>query len=353
MLNLISKNRPLYDFSAPLVPEEAVPDDPLFAELVATAAFQRMKSIRFLGGIDYTLVPSPNGAQSNKRFTRYQHSLGVARLALHYCNIRDISFIDRRLIYAAALLHDIGHAPLSHSLEPVFQEIFGIGHHRATEDIITGRVPLGKDINETLCRYGVDTERVLALITGAELDFEGFFGGPINFDTIDAILRSQKYAGPNRNCPTPEAVIEAAIWRANDSDREIIDNFWSYKNFVYQRVINSHIGVMADFACQMFMRRHLKEMKVCDYFSTEEIMFCKLPGLRNLLTSPSFESKVMRLLDGPIHHKVRKFFINLSADFFARDDKGRYQQLKDVSVLIPNHDDAIKVTKTVWDLFDE
>lgn len=353
MLNLISKNRPLYDFSAPLVPEEAAHDDPLFTDLVATDAFQRMKSIRFLGGIDYTLVHSPNGVESNRRFTRYQHSLGVARLALHYCNIRDISLTNRRLIYTAALLHDIGHAPLSHSLEPVFQEVFGISHHRATEDIITGRVPLGKDINETLRRYGVDIERVLALIAGADLDFDGFFGGPINFDTVDAILRSQIYARLYQNLPNPEAVIEAAIRRSNDSDRDIVDQFWSYKNFIYQHVINSRTGVMVDFACRMFMRRHLKEVKKYDYFSTEEIMFCKLPGLRQLLKSPTFESEVVRLVDGPIQYKERKFFINSSADFFDRDDKGRYQQSKRSAVLTSKCDDSIEVMEMERDLFNE
>jgi HD superfamily phosphohydrolase len=96
--------------------------DPLFAELVATPAFQRLKSIRFLGGIDYLLVRAPNGAKGNIRYTRYQHSLGVARLALLYCEERGLSFSERRMIWVAALLHDVGHAPLSHSLEPVFQE---------------------------------------------------------------------------------------------------------------------------------------------------------------------------------------------------------------------------------------
>ena len=143
-------------------------DDQLFAELVSTSAFQRLKSIRFLGGIDYCLIRSPNGIKGNIRYTRYQHSLGVVRLAVGYSEMQALSFSDHRLVYVAALLHDIGHAPLSHSLEPVFAEVFGLEHHRATENVISGREPIGRDIYSILRRHGVDVERVIAIIAGKE-----------------------------------------------------------------------------------------------------------------------------------------------------------------------------------------
>jgi HD superfamily phosphohydrolase len=121
VLRAPERNRPAYNFSDPLDLKQMARYDPLFAELVATPAFQRLKSIRFLGGIDYLLVRVPNGANRNIRYTRYQHSLGVARLALLYGNQRGLSFSERRILYVAALLHDVGHAPLSHSLEPVLR----------------------------------------------------------------------------------------------------------------------------------------------------------------------------------------------------------------------------------------
>jgi HD superfamily phosphohydrolase len=81
-----------YDFSDPVDVKGVTGGDPLFAELVATPAFQRLKSVRFLGGIDYLLVRSPNGIGRNIRYTRYQHSLGVARLALLYSEERALIF---------------------------------------------------------------------------------------------------------------------------------------------------------------------------------------------------------------------------------------------------------------------
>jgi HD superfamily phosphohydrolase len=102
----------VYDFSAPIDLRIWELQDPFFMELISTEAFQRLHSVRFLGGIDYSLVQSPNGAWGNIRYTRFQHSLGVARLSLMYGRACELSKSDTRLIFSAALLHDVGHAPL-------------------------------------------------------------------------------------------------------------------------------------------------------------------------------------------------------------------------------------------------
>ena len=183
-----------YDFSKPIDLASWGIEDPFFLEIISTEAVQRLHSIRFLGGIDYVLVQNPNGVWGNTRYTRYQHSLGVARLSLMYSRACKLADYDRRLIFAAALLHDVGHAPLSHSLEPVFKETFGIEHHQATRDIIAGRVSIGRSLSKVLRRYGIDIERVAALISGEDANFHSFFSGPINFDTIEGILRTRALA---------------------------------------------------------------------------------------------------------------------------------------------------------------
>src|SRR5262245_17715179 len=109
IVDATTQNRPAFNFSKPVEVDVAGRNDPLFSELVATRAFQRLQSIRFLGGIDYLLARAPNGAKGNIRHTRYQHSLGVARLALQYCKLRALTPAEHRLVYVTALLHDIGH----------------------------------------------------------------------------------------------------------------------------------------------------------------------------------------------------------------------------------------------------
>lgn len=135
-----------YNFNFPLDVNSMSREGSLLCELVNTNAVKRLNGISFLGGIDYYLVPHSNGCPTNKRYTRYQHSLGVAAIALFVANRLDLSTADRKIAVAVAILHDVGHAPLSHTLEPIFEENFGLNHHRATEEIILGRVNIGKDV---------------------------------------------------------------------------------------------------------------------------------------------------------------------------------------------------------------
>jgi HD superfamily phosphohydrolase len=342
----------LYKFSAPMEAGKLV-EDPFFVELMRTEAFQRLGSVRFLGGIDYLLVRNPNGAPGNTRYTRLQHSLGVARLAFEYSSNLDLSLIDRRLIVAAALLHDIGHAPLSHSIEPVFRECFGIDHHGATRDIILGHVPIGRAVYKLLRSHSINVDRLTSLIAGKDSGFDSFFSGPINFDTIEGILRTRTFG----NAPAtfaPDVVVDAAINRSSAIHQEIVDQFWEYKDQVYRHVINSSLGILADHACQVFARRNLTSLVAADYFATEEAIFHKLPGLRQLLTRTDFASEAAKYFSEKIHYKARRFLINRAANFFARDDSTRYFQTREHMTLnIKDVRNGTIIAQKKGDLFED
>jgi HD superfamily phosphohydrolase len=320
-----------YSYQKPIELSDLAQIDPLFARLAETPAFLRLRDIRFLGGIDFLLVPSPNGAEANTRYTRYQHSLGVAGLALLYCQMKEVPVASRRLAYAAALLHDVGHGPLSHSLEPVFEDAFEINHHKATQNIILGKVPLGKELNLSLRASRVDPDEVIAVLEGQHDPFEGFFSGPINFDTIEGILRSRRYATRATIPISPVKVVQAATVRASDADRAVVDSFWAYKDEVYKHVIRAPAGVLADYVCQETARSNLGKLSIEDFYGGEASLFRKLPTLRPLLVDKRKLSALAE--DVSIRFKVREFMINASADFFTRDDKARYTQRKWDSVL--------------------
>jgi putative nucleotidyltransferase with HDIG domain len=348
--NFILGDPPLYKFSAPVELTTFV-EEPLFLELIRTEAFQRLGSVRFLGGIDYLLVRNPNGTPGNTRYTRLQHSLGVARLALEYSSIFGLSITDRQLIVAAALLHDIGHAPLSHSIEPVFRECFAIDHHDATRDIIFGHVEIGRAVYKALRTCSIDIDRLASLIAGKDNEFHAFFSGPI--DTIEGILRTRTFG----NAPgtfAPDVVVNAAINRSSSTHREIVDQFWLYKDQVYRHVINSPLGILADQVCQAFARRHLKSLEAADYFTDEDALFRKLPGLRQLLTSPDFASEAPQYLPEAINYTERHFFVDHASDFFSREDNKRYFQTRNQMTLNVNghHNKAMKA-RTRGDLFSD
>ncbi len=323
----------MYDFSAPVDLKKFVLEDPLFLELVGTSAFRRLSEIRFLGGIDYLIVRSPNGYANNIRYTRFQHSLGVARLALMYSHACELSVTDRRLVFTAALLHDIGHAPLSHSLEPAFFRLFGIDHHQATRDILRGHVPIGRELYKLLRSRQVDIDRLTAMIAGEDDRFHGFFSGPINFDTIEGILRTKTYAQSTPSVAAPELIVDAAVNRSSPAHRELVDQFWKSKDLVYRHVINSDSGVLADQVCQSFLYQNRSYVQATDYFTTEEQLFRKLPGLRQLLISPDFASQASLHVPETVSFRRRRFFVDEAVDFFERNDRARYSQTKELASL--------------------
>jgi uncharacterized protein len=100
----------------------------LLIDLIDTPPFQRLRRIRQLGPASLTF----HGAESS----RFTHSLGAMaitrrafdRLAQHHPDLRP----HRTAVLCAALLHDIGHGPYSHTAE----EIFGIHHEYWTRRIV-------------------------------------------------------------------------------------------------------------------------------------------------------------------------------------------------------------------------
>lgn len=323
----------------------------LLNSLIESSAFRRLKSIRFLGGIDYLLVPSPNGTRH--RYSRYQHSIGVARLALRYAAQRDFSPKQIDILTSAALLHDIGHSPFSHSLEPIFVKYFGIDHHQATMRVIKGDVPKVCSVYDTLKRFQVDVDAVLAVLSGEDACFEGFFSGPINFDTIEGIMRSRSYAAKGAwTLVSPEAILDAAVQRESASDRDKVDAFWEYKDQVYKHVINSPLGVLADNACQILMERNIGQFGPQDYFSTERTAFGKIPGLYRLLKANNFPRAVSELIDGPLPFNERRFVINQGADFYNRADSLRYRQTKELRELPLSAAKDAELEHYAWKSFD-
>lgn len=353
-LGVVSKVRCRHDLRSKEV-WEAVRSDPLFQELVKTPVFRRLKDIRFLGAIDFRLVPSPNGKPGATRYTRFEHSLGVVRLAGRYCSSQEMPSADQRLVWVAALLHDVGHPPLSHSMEPVFKEKCGIDHHKATQDIIRGRVSLGKEVLATLRRHDVDVDRLIAVISGECTEFHGFFDGPINFDTIEGILRSYHYKQKTPTTPNPDSVTDAAIRRTTLQDRAIVDEFWRYKEIVYKTIVNSREGILSDYACRIFLLRNPEYINLENYFDSEAMLFRKLPGLRELLKSNSFEKEITRMIEEPVSYWDRDYYIDPKGDFFTRQDSVRYRHSRNIATLQLQDLSGLATTKTGFqgELFDD
>jgi HD superfamily phosphohydrolase len=111
------------------------PTDRLLLRLVDAPEFQRLRHIRQLG-LAFFVYPAAE-------HSRFAHSLGVAHIARQICDrIRrhqePLPTHTRMALCAAALLHDVGHAPLSHAFEPVIAHLWQqpMRHERFSEGLI-------------------------------------------------------------------------------------------------------------------------------------------------------------------------------------------------------------------------
>ena len=322
-----------YDFAEPYTASDKTAEADLIEALSETSAFRRLDDIRFLGALDYFLVSRPNGKATSRRYTRRQHSVGVASLAKEYLDETRHSRQQRLVCVAAAMLHDVGHAPFSHTLEPVFKSAFGIDHHRASERIIAGLSPLGNEVPDVLKAFGVDPLGVLHVLNGGDEHFDRFFSGPINFDTIEGILRARTYLRMQKLGLTPIKVMKAAIARSNPESQDVIDGFWTSKHEVYSLVIRSKRGAFYDALFQEIARRHLDQLTVEDFYTTESTLFRKIPMLRDVLDRQNMVKVARHVLPSKLHYSVRKFHTDETVPFMMGADAKRYRQSKSQSSL--------------------
>src|SRR5690554_3579559 len=104
--------------------------DRVIWDLIGTPEFQRLRRIKQLGTTFFTF----HGAEHS----RFNHSLGVyeitRRIIENFRGREGWNEEERLLCLSAALLHDLGHGPFSHS----FEKVFDLNHEDYTQAIILG-----------------------------------------------------------------------------------------------------------------------------------------------------------------------------------------------------------------------
>lgn len=175
--------------------------------IVDHPAFQRLRQVRQLGP---TCLVYPGAVH-----TRFEHSLGVFHQTTTYLRhlLAVPAFADRvqdtdlLTLLAAALLHDLGHYPMAHSLEAL--------HHKGND------TPRHEDVAATLIRgelepwrgevsiatlledaWGVEPSRVIRFISGSRAQMNdtdallaSVISSGIDADKMDYLLRDSLHMG--------------------------------------------------------------------------------------------------------------------------------------------------------------
>jgi HD superfamily phosphohydrolase len=172
-------------------------------DILKTVEVQRLSFIRQLG----TTFQSYPGAHC----MRLSHALGVShlagRIASHLSDRFPLEYADptqatKNLVEAAGLLHDIGHTPWSHTLEPLYIELTGGDHMDLVADMVTGRTVMpvrgAGTIPDILRAHGVNPDDVADLITGrftGQHFVQQMIFGEVDADMLDYLQRDFHFTG--------------------------------------------------------------------------------------------------------------------------------------------------------------
>lgn len=166
-------------------------------DLIGTREFQRLRRIKQLGTSSFTF----HGAEH----TRFTHSLGVYEIARQICDNFARNFpektpgdggwddSERLVVLCAALLHDIGHGPYSHT----FERIFKTDHEAITVEIIMSPQT---EVHQILASIAVDfPEKVASVIqkTYPNPQVVQLISSQIDADRMDYLLRDAYFTGVN------------------------------------------------------------------------------------------------------------------------------------------------------------
>ena len=224
--------------------ERSDPAEALAIDLIDSAPFQRLRRIRQLGTAFLTF----HGAESS----RFTHSIGVlhvARLALNnLVRLHPELEAHRGVLLAAALLHDVGHGPLSHSGE----EMYGL-HHESWSGRLIREHPALRDRLEAfesgssgavadLLEQGLYSCSAIKALVSSQMDC----------DRLDYLLRDSHSTGTSYGQLDLERIL-AAFTLAPDGALALhpkglmaVEHYLVVRNLMYRSVYNHRLNVVCN-----------------------------------------------------------------------------------------------------------
>lgn len=265
------------------------PAEALAIGLIDTPPFQRLRRIRQLGPAHLTF----HGAESS----RFTHSLGVLHLArralAHLERLQPDLAAQRGVLYAAALLHDVGHGPFSHTGE----EMFGLKHEAWSGRLIREHPALREPLERhspgmaaavaDLLEHGRHPCPATRALVSSQLDC----------DRLDYLLRDSYSTGMSFGQLDLERIL-AALTLAPDGTVAIhpkglmaVEHYLVVRNLMYRSVYNHRLNVVSNWLLQQVIRRardlgpkrvwadavmgrwlwHQDELGVDDYLANDDI----------------------------------------------------------------------------------
>lgn len=207
-------------------------------ELIDTPVLQRLRRIKQLSAA-YIVYPGAT-------HTRFSHSIGTMHLAGKVANrLNEMGYIDSaavQLLRVAALLHDVGHTPFSHTIEMYYKKKGGGDscHEFLTREVIL-RDP---DIKTILRNHGLDPMEVVSILEGKHKNpiYNLLLNSDLDVDRMDYLLRDAIHTGVAYGLVDINRIINTLIVDEEgnlavlDKGLQAVENFYVARLHMYQAV---------------------------------------------------------------------------------------------------------------------
>ena len=306
----------------------------MIMELIDSLAFQRLRRIKQLGAASLLF----HGAESS----RFTHSIGVfcvaRKIYRRLVEIKPEFSQNKFILFGAALLHDLGHGPLSHTSEIIFSH----NHEYWSKNLVENYSP----ITSILKNYGCELpNQIASLFTTQNLfsnPLKTLISSEIDCDRLDYLLRDSYNTGTKYGLVDLERIISALTF-SPDGNIAIktkgiiaIEHFLILRNMMYRTIYNHRINEISTWILEKIIyliknkssKRNIwidqsiykwiftpRDLEIKDFLANDDIVFyyhlmkwkdesfepletlCKMFIDRNLLKASniSFLSKLKRL----------------------------------------------------------
>ncbi|MEA5462756.1 HD domain-containing protein [Leptothoe sp. PORK10 BA2] len=230
----------------------------LLIELIDTSVFQRLRRIRQLGPASLTF----HGAEGS----RFTHSLGVMAIARRAFDrlaaLYPVLDQYRAAVLCAALLHDVGHGPFSHTAE----EVFG-GHHEHWTRRILESAP---EVRRLLDGFSSDLWLEIAQIYQHQHPVPCVWqlvSSQLDCDRIDYLMRDSYFTGASYGQLDLDRILLALDYDLASQQLIVakkglgaIEHYLVVRYFMYAQIYNHPKNLVATWVLEQTIHRARKLM---------------------------------------------------------------------------------------------
>lgn len=366
----------------------------LEAEIISTAAFQRLHNVRQLG-LAHLVFPGAG-------YSRFSHSLGACHIAGKMVRAinqntegEPISKAHEQLYRVAGLLHDIGHYPFSHAMEHSIKNFYTAQKHMVVEkeggQPKENEEPKGKDepppyyghevLGRAIIDYDSEIGAVLKRNRVSKEELKGVYSrenpdiltnlvsSDLDCDRLDYLLRTANDAGmpygsidieylTSQVCLDSDGKVCLTRKALKAADHFLISRYFDYTQLVFHKTVVGLEEALKDVIAELIKKNILdcsgasiKKQIQEDKFSSFDDQYL-IATIREAAASLGHKDKIFKRKAESVLFRDAPKLVASSEIIEERDDEQEFNNHVDqMRKMIPHLAKKFGIEEPLWHLW--